>query len=205
MSDLIQASSRDIDGPLLELRDVTTHFKTARGLVRAVDGVSFNLDRGKALGIVGESGSGKTTMGRCLMRVYQPTGGQMSYRRADGSVVDLVAAALGLSGIDAVGGNVETECAIDPGLRVVVDRHCALQILVNLLDNARAAVGETATPRVTIRGSAHDGRAVIEVADNGHGIPAEIVDRVFTRGFTTKPHGHGFGLHGSFALGTDLG
>ena len=36
MSDLIQASSRDIDGPLLELKDVTTHFKTARGLVRAV-------------------------------------------------------------------------------------------------------------------------------------------------------------------------
>lgn len=121
------------------------------------------------------------------------------------SVVDLVAAALGLSGIDAVGGNIATECAIDPGLSVIVDRHGALQILVNLLDNARAAVGEIAAPRISIRGAARDGRAVIEVVDNGHGIPAEMVERVFTRGFTTKPHGHGFGLHGSFALAQALG
>ncbi|MCB0999372.1 MAG: ABC transporter ATP-binding protein [Acidimicrobiales bacterium] len=74
MSDLIQASSRDIDGPLLELTDVTTHFKTARGLVRAVDGVSFTLDRGKALGIVGESGSGKTILSRSIMGLLPPRG-----------------------------------------------------------------------------------------------------------------------------------
>ena len=74
MSDLIQASSRDIDGPLLELKDVTTHFKTARGLVRAVDGVSLTLDRGKALGIVGESGSGKTILSRSIMGLLPPRG-----------------------------------------------------------------------------------------------------------------------------------
>ena len=74
MSDLIQASSRDIDGPLLELRDVTTHFKTPRGLVRAVDGVTFTLDRGKALGIVGESGSGKTILSRSIMGLLPPRG-----------------------------------------------------------------------------------------------------------------------------------
>jgi peptide/nickel transport system ATP-binding protein len=74
MSDLIQASSRDIDGPLLELRDVTTHFKTPRGLVRAVDGVSFTLERGKALGIVGESGSGKTILSRSIMGLLPPRG-----------------------------------------------------------------------------------------------------------------------------------
>ena len=74
MSDLIQAASRDIDGPLLELRDVTTHFKTPRGLVRAVDGVTFTLDRGKALGIVGESGSGKTILSRSIMGLLPPRG-----------------------------------------------------------------------------------------------------------------------------------
>jgi peptide/nickel transport system ATP-binding protein len=56
-----------IDGPLLEVRDVITHFKTNRGLVRAVDGVSFSLERGKTLGIVGESGSGKSVLSKSVM------------------------------------------------------------------------------------------------------------------------------------------
>ena len=48
----IQAASRQIDGPLLEVTDLSTHFRTARGLVRSVDGVSFTLQRGRSLGIV---------------------------------------------------------------------------------------------------------------------------------------------------------
>ncbi|MGH8984498.1 MAG: ABC transporter ATP-binding protein [Acidimicrobiia bacterium] len=59
--------SAPLDGPLLEIADVKTHFKTARGLVRAVDGVSFSLERGRTLGIVGESGSGKTVLSRSIM------------------------------------------------------------------------------------------------------------------------------------------
>ena len=56
-----------LDGPLLEVNDVKTHFKTERGLVHAVDGVSFTLERGKTLGIVGESGSGKSVLSRSIM------------------------------------------------------------------------------------------------------------------------------------------
>jgi oligopeptide/dipeptide ABC transporter ATP-binding protein len=54
-------------GPLLEVKDLHTHFRTPRGLLRAVDGVSFTLERGKTLGIVGESGSGKTVLARSVM------------------------------------------------------------------------------------------------------------------------------------------
>ncbi len=53
--------------PLIEVRDLQTRFHTARGAVRAVDGVSLRLERGRTLGIVGESGSGKTVLSRSIM------------------------------------------------------------------------------------------------------------------------------------------
>ncbi len=53
--------------PFLVVNDLKTHFKTTAGVVRAVDGVSFTLERGKALGIVGESGSGKSVLSRSIM------------------------------------------------------------------------------------------------------------------------------------------
>jgi peptide/nickel transport system ATP-binding protein len=56
-----------LDGPLLEVNGVQTFFKTQRGLVRAVDGVSLTLERGKTIGVVGESGSGKSVLSRSIM------------------------------------------------------------------------------------------------------------------------------------------
>src|SRR2546423_1327779 len=56
-----------LDGALLEVDNVQTHFKSERGLVRAVDGVSFSLERGKTIGIVGESGCGKSVLSRSIM------------------------------------------------------------------------------------------------------------------------------------------
>ncbi len=63
-----------MDKPLLTVKDLKTHFHTASGIARAVDGVSFTLDRGKTLGIVGESGSGKSVTASSIMRLLPKNG-----------------------------------------------------------------------------------------------------------------------------------
>jgi len=85
--------------PILRIEDLSMIFPIKKGLmrrtigeVRAVDGVSLEVRPGETLGVVGESGSGKTTLGRCILRVVDPTGGAIHYRRADGSSVDLATA-----------------------------------------------------------------------------------------------------------------
>jgi peptide/nickel transport system ATP-binding protein len=70
--------SRPQTGTLLEVEDLRTHFDTPRGRVRAVDGVTFTLERGKALGVVGESGSGKTILSRSLMGLLPKRGTRRS-------------------------------------------------------------------------------------------------------------------------------
>jgi peptide/nickel transport system ATP-binding protein len=88
--------------PILEVEGLQVHFPIHRGLLRrtvghvkAVDGVSFRVLPGEALGLVGESGCGKTTTGRAILRIYQPTGGTVRYRRADGRQVDVLSAPKG--------------------------------------------------------------------------------------------------------------
>jgi peptide/nickel transport system ATP-binding protein len=83
-----QATSRE---PLLRVRDLARHYAVTTGLlrrstgeiVRAVDGVSFDLCAGETLGLVGESGSGKTTLARTLLRLDEPTAGSAEFRGQD--------------------------------------------------------------------------------------------------------------------------
>jgi len=83
---------------LLEVKDLKKYFPIMGGLtnkalahVMAVDGVSFNLDRGKTLGIVGESGCGKTTLGRTLLRLIEPDGGSVLLE-SNGGAIDITQA-----------------------------------------------------------------------------------------------------------------
>lgn len=62
--------------PILDVQDLKTYYSTLRGSVKAVDGVSFQVDKGEALGLAGESGCGKTTVALSLMRIL-PTGGEI--------------------------------------------------------------------------------------------------------------------------------
>lgn len=69
---------------ILEVNDLTKHFKVGRKqIVHAVDGVSFKLEKGKTLGLVGESGCGKSTCARTIIRMYDPTAGQILLNGTD--------------------------------------------------------------------------------------------------------------------------
>ena len=68
---------------ILEVKNLKKYFKTARGLLHAVDDVSFTIERGKTLGIVGESGCGKSTTGRAILRLVEPTEGQVLFNGVD--------------------------------------------------------------------------------------------------------------------------
>jgi oligopeptide/dipeptide ABC transporter ATP-binding protein len=74
---------RDAVGVLLEVEDLSVHFAAASGTVRAVDGVSFKVGRGRTLGLVGESGCGKSTTGYAILQLIRPAAGRVLYDGQD--------------------------------------------------------------------------------------------------------------------------
>ena len=82
---------------LLEIKNLKMHFPITNpgllrkvvGHVKAVDNASLTIRGGEAFALVGESGCGKTTLGRCIIRIYEPTAGEINYVAPDGTVVDL--------------------------------------------------------------------------------------------------------------------
>jgi len=91
---------------------------------------------------------------------------------------------------------------------VRVDRHRVMQILINLLRNAKYALDDVQRidKRITITIAPLDHKILrIAVADNGIGISLENLDRIFGHGFTTRKNGHGFGLHSGALAAKEMG
>jgi len=68
---------------ILEVKNLKKYFNTPRGMLHAVDDVSFTIERGKTLGVVGESGCGKSTTGRSILRLVNPTAGEVIFEGQD--------------------------------------------------------------------------------------------------------------------------
>jgi signal transduction histidine kinase len=137
---------------------------------------------------------------------------QQSYARVSGmsepaNVVDLVNDSLRMNAESLTRSDIEPICKFSPVPSISVEKHKVLQILVNLIRNAKQACQETGLAgRQLILEVRHEGdRIGISVADNGVGILPEHLKRLFSHGFTTRPNGHGFGLHSSVLAAHDLG
>ena len=90
-AEMPQTAAASRDDTLLEVRGLKMYFPVTSGIlfqravahIKAVDDVSFTVRRGETLGLVGESGCGKTTTGRCILRLYKPTGGEVIFDGVD--------------------------------------------------------------------------------------------------------------------------
>ena len=138
---------------------------------------------------------------------------QQSYGRVSGlieiqSILDLMEDALRihLAGLDR--HQVRVVRQFEPISPLPLDRHKILQILVNLISNAKYALSNSSVPdRVLTVGASLNGdqRLRIFVADNGVGISPDNLTRIFSHGFTTRPNGHGFGLHSGALAAREMG
>ena len=137
----------------------------------------------------------------------QQTYARLASVRETVSIVDLVEDSLRLSASAFTRHGIELHREFDPTPPITVDKHKVLQILVNLIRNATYACHESGKndKSLTLR-IAGDGVLVrISVTDNGVGIAPENMSRLFTHGFTTRPSGHGFGLHSGAIAARELG
>lgn len=137
---------------------------------------------------------------------------QQSYARMSGitetvSVPDMIEDALRMNAGSLARHDVDTVRDYQARPVITTDKHKVMQILINLVRNAKYACDESGrTDKViTVRATADGHRVRIEVTDNGVGIPAENLTRIFAHGFTTRKHGHGFGLHSGALAAKELG
>ena len=137
---------------------------------------------------------------------------QQDYAKVKGvtetvKVTDLVEDSLRMNADALMRHEVEVVREYDEVPRIEIEKHKAVQILVNLIRNAKQACDDAgpAAKKMTVRVTNGHDRVRIAVIDNGVGIPPENLTRIFAHGFTTKPNGHGFGLHGGALAARELG
>jgi PAS domain S-box-containing protein len=123
------------------------------------------------------------------------------------NVVDLVEDSLRLNESALGRHDVEVIRQFEQVRPMNVEKHKFLQVMVNLLRNAKHACQDSARAdkRLTVRVANGEGRIRISVMDNGIGIPPENLTRIFNHGFTTRKGGHGFGLHSGALAAKEMG
>jgi signal transduction histidine kinase len=137
---------------------------------------------------------------------------QQTYARKSGimetvSVPDLIEDALRINAGSLARHDIDLVRDYTARPVVTTDKHKVMQILINLIRNAKYACDESGRrdKQIAVRTSCDDTSVRISVADNGVGIPAENMTRVFNHGFTTREDGHGFGLHSGALAAKELG
>jgi len=150
---------------------------------------------------------------RNVDHIKQVIKSQQGYARAGGvevltAINDVIedAVEINRTGLKRHGLDLKLELAELP--KIHMDKQRVLQILVNLISNSKYALSESQKQEklLTIRCNRHsEDRLRVEVVDNGVGIVKENMTRIFQHGFTTKEHGHGFGLHGSALAAKEMG
>jgi PAS domain S-box-containing protein len=147
-----------------------------------------------------------------IVHVKEIVAMQQNYVKAMGlveslKVKDLVEDAIRLNNGAMVRHNVTVVQEFDEVPPIQAEKHKALQILVNLLRNAKHACDDSGREdkQITLRITGDENRVKIIVSDNGIGIPAENLTRIFNHGFTTRKDGHGFGLHNSANAAKEMG
>jgi PAS domain S-box-containing protein len=137
---------------------------------------------------------------------------QQAYARTSGvletiGLVDLVEDALRINAGSLARHDIQVVRQYQARPVITTDKHKVIQILINLIRNAKYACDETGRPdkRVTLRTTRDERGIRIDVIDNGVGIKPEHFTRIFNHGFTTRAHGHGFGLHSGALAARELG
>lgn len=151
-------------------------------------------------------------LGNNIEHIKEVVAMQQNYAKVSGVFENLPldrlvedAIAMNYGAFERHGVAVERHFAPAPHARV--DRHKVLQILINLIRNAKYALDDVDKPdkTITISIDRADDQVLVAVADNGIGIPAENLDRIFGHGFTTRKTGHGFGLHSGALAAKEIG
>lgn len=153
------------------------------------------------------------SLGANIEHIKEIVAMQQNYSKMSGlteslSVVDLVEDAIRMNNAALVRHDVQLVREYSETPPVLVEKHKVLQILVNLIRNSKYALDESGRPdrRVTVRVANNGGDFVrVSIIDNGVGIPAQNLTRVFEHGFTTRKNGHGFGLHSGALAAMELG
>jgi PAS domain S-box-containing protein len=151
-------------------------------------------------------------LGRNVEHIKDIVSVQQSYASAAGvsqtvAVVDLVEDCLRMNTGALTRHEVQLLREYEARPTIRVDKHKVMQILVNLIRNAKYACDESgrALKHLTVRITEDEQAVRISVIDNGVGIPAENMTRIFSHGFTTRQSGHGFGLHSGALAAAELG